>query len=126
MRLQNKIAVITGGNSGIGLATAQEFKAQGARVIIIGRNADAVAKATAEIGGDTLGLTADVGRLAEIDRVFATIKEKAGRVDVLFVNAGIAKFASLADATEALFDETIEINLKGAFFSVQRALHVAE
>ena len=122
MKLQNKVAVITGGNSGIGFATAQEFKAQGARVILIGRNADAVAKAAAEISGDTLGLVADVSRVADIDRAFATIREKAGRVDVLFVNAGIAKFAPLADSTEALFDEINDANMKGAYFTVQRAL----
>ena len=122
MKLQNKVAVITGGNSGIGFATAQEFKAQGARVILIGRNADAVAKAAAEISGDTLGLVADVSRVADIDRAFATIREKAVRVDVLFVNAGIAKFAPLADSTEALFDEINDANMKGAYFTVQRAL----
>ena len=122
MKLQNKIAVITGGNSGIGLATAQEFKAQGARVIIIGRNAEAIAKAAKEIGGDTLGVTADVSRVADLDRAFQTIREKAGRVDVLFVNAGIAKFAPLADSSEALFDEISGANFKGAYFTVQRAL----
>lgn len=122
MKLQNKIAVITGGNSGIGLATAQEFKAQGARVIIIGRNAEAIAKTAKEIGGDTLGVTADVSRVADLDRAFQTIREKAGRVDVLFVNAGIAKFAPLADSSEALFDEITGANFKGAYFTVQRAL----
>ncbi len=122
MKLQNKIAVITGGNSGIGLATAQEFKAQGARVIIIGRNAEAIAKAAKEIGGDTLGVTADVSRVADLDRAFQTIREKAGRVDVLIVNAGIAKFSPLADSSEALFDEISGANFKGAYFTVQRAL----
>lgn len=122
MKLQNKIAVITGGNSGIGLATALEFKAQGARVIIIGRKAEAVAQAALEVGGDTLGLVADVSRVADLDQVFATIRETVGRVDVLFVNAGIAKFAPLADSTEALFDEMTDANVKGAYFTVQRAL----
>jgi NAD(P)-dependent dehydrogenase (short-subunit alcohol dehydrogenase family) len=122
MKLKNKIAVITGGNSGIGLATAQEFKAQGARVIIIGRNSAAVAKAAQEIGGDTVGITADVSRLADIDRAFETVREKAGRIDILFVNAGIAKFAPLANSDEALFDEMNDANMKGAYFTVQRAL----
>jgi NAD(P)-dependent dehydrogenase (short-subunit alcohol dehydrogenase family) len=122
MKLQNKIAVITGGNSGIGFATAQEFKAQGARVIIIGRNPEAVAKAAKEIGGDTLGLTADVSRVADISRAFQTIGEKVGRIDVLFVNAGIAKFAPLADSSEALFDEMTDANVKGAYFTVKSAL----
>jgi NAD(P)-dependent dehydrogenase (short-subunit alcohol dehydrogenase family) len=122
MKLQNKIAVVTGGNSGIGFATAQQFKAQGARVIILGRNAEAVASAAQEIGGDTLGITADLSRVADIDRAFQTIREKAGRVDVLFVNAGIAKFAPITDSNEALFDEMTNVNVKGAYFTVQRAL----
>jgi NAD(P)-dependent dehydrogenase (short-subunit alcohol dehydrogenase family) len=79
MKLKNKIAVIKGGNSGIDLATGQEFMAQGARLIIIGRNAEAVAKAAKEIGGDTLGVTAVVSRVADLDRAFQTIREKAGR-----------------------------------------------
>jgi NAD(P)-dependent dehydrogenase (short-subunit alcohol dehydrogenase family) len=122
MKLNNKIAVVTGGNSGIGLATAQEFKAQGARVILIGRNPSAVAEAAALVGGDTIGLVADVSRVADLDRVFASIREQVGRIDVLFVNAGIAKFAPLADSTEALFDEMTDANFKGAYFTVQRAL----
>lgn len=122
MKLNNKIAVVTGGNSGIGFATAQEFKAQGARVIIIGRNAEAVEKAAKEIGGDTLGVTADVSRVADLDRAFKTIREKVDHIDVLFVNAGIAKFAPLAEADEALFDEMTDANFKGAYFTVQRAL----
>lgn len=122
MKLQNKIAVVTGGNSGIGFATAQEFKAQGARVVIIGRNAEAVKKAAQEIGGDTLGVTADVSRVADIDRAFQEIREKLGRVDVLFVNAGVAKFVPLSDTDEAVFDEMTDANFKGAYFTVQRAL----
>jgi len=83
MTLKNKIAVITGGNSGIGLATAREFKVRGARAIVIGRNAEAVAKAAKEIGGDTFGMTTVVSRVADLDRAFQTIREKAGHVDVL-------------------------------------------
>ncbi len=122
MKLQNKIAVITGGNSGIGFATAQEFKAEGARVVIIGRNTEAVNKAAKEIGGDTLGVTADVSRVAEIDRAFQTIHEKVGHIDILFVNAGVGKFASLAESNEELFDEITDANFKGAYFTIQRAL----
>jgi len=122
MKLPNKIAVITGGNSGIGLATAHEFKAQGARVIIIGRKPDAVAAAAREIGGDTLGLVADVSKVAELEAAFAQIREKYGRIDVLFANAGIAKFAPLADVTEAFFLEQVAINVKGAYFTAQKAL----
>lgn len=122
MKLQNKIAVVTGGNSGIGLATAKEFKQQGARVVIIGRNAKAVAEAAKDIGCDTLVITADMTRVVDIDRAFQSIREKVGRVDVLFVNAGVAKFAPVADSTEALFDEITDTNFKGAYFTVQRAL----
>jgi len=122
MKLQNRIAVITGGNSGIGLATAYELKQQGARVIIIGRKPDAVASAAREIGGDTLGLVADVSRVADIERVFQTIREKVGHIDILFANAGIAKFAPLAESTEALFDEMTDANFKGAYFTVKYAL----
>jgi NAD(P)-dependent dehydrogenase (short-subunit alcohol dehydrogenase family) len=122
MKLQNKIAVITGGNSGIGLAAAHEFRAQGARVIIIGRNAEAVAKAAKEIGGDTLGLTADVSHTADIDQAFQTIREKAGRIDVLFANAGIAKFLPFPEVTERFFLETTDTNVKGVYFTIQKAL----
>ena len=122
MSLQNKVAVITGGNSGIGFATAQELHQRGARVIIVGRNASAVAAAAASVGGDTLGLVADVSRVSDLDRVFQEIKEKAGVIDILFANAGIAKFAPLADSQEALFDEMTDANYKGAFFTVQKAL----
>jgi NAD(P)-dependent dehydrogenase (short-subunit alcohol dehydrogenase family) len=122
MSLHNKVAVITGGNSGIGFATARELQQRGARVIIVGRNAGAVATAAGAIGGDTLGLVADVSRVSDIDRVFQEIKERVGVIDILFVNAGIAKFAPLADSQEALFDEMTDANYKGAFFTVQRAL----
>jgi len=122
MKLQHKIAVITGGNSGIGLATAHEFKQQGARVIIIGRNQDAVAAATTDVGGDTIGLVADVSRVADIQQAFAKIREQVGRVDIVFANAGIAKFAPLAEVTEEFFLEHTAINVKGAYFTVQQAL----
>lgn len=122
MKLKNKIAVITGGNSGIGLAAAHEFKAQGARVVIIGRNAEAVAKAAREIGGDTLGLTADVSNTADLEKAFQAIREKAGRIDVLFANAGIAKFLPFPEVTEQFFLETIAINMKGVYFTIQKAL----
>ena len=122
MKLQNKIAVITGGNSGIGFATAKELKNHGARVVIIGRNSEAIGRAARELGGDTLGIAADVSRVADLDRAFQTIREKAGHIDILFVNAGSAKFAPAAESTEALFDELTDANFKGAYFTMQRAL----
>jgi NAD(P)-dependent dehydrogenase (short-subunit alcohol dehydrogenase family) len=122
MKLQNKIAVITGGNSGIGLATAHEFKAQGARVVIIGRKPEAVTAAAKEIGGDTLGLVADVSKVADLEAAFRTIGEKFGRVDILFANAGIAKFLPFGEVTEEFFLEHTAINVKGAFFTAQKAL----
>lgn len=122
MNMKNKIVVITGGNSGIGFATAQEFRRQLARVVIVGRDESAVAKAVADLGGDTVGITADVSRVADLDRGFAEIRQRVGRIDVLFVNAGVGRFAPVADATEALFDEVIDINFKGAYFTIQRAL----
>ena len=122
MKLQDKVAVITGGNSGIGLATARELKQQGARVIIIGRKPEAVAAAAREIGGDTLGLVADVSRVADLERVFQTIREKVGHIDILFANAGVAKFAPLAESTEELFDDMTDTNFKGAYFTAKHAL----
>lgn len=122
MKLKNKIAVVTGGNSGIGFAAARELKDNGARVVIIGRNPEAVSKAATEIGGDTMGVTADVSRVADLKQAFQTIREKAGRVDILFVNAGIAQFAPIADSSEELFDAMTDTNFKGAYFTIQNAL----
>ncbi len=122
MKLESKIAVVTGGNSGIGLAAAKELKKNGARVVIIGRNAAAVSKTATELGGDTLGVTADVSRVADLQGAFKGIGEKVGRVDILFVNAGIAKFAPLADSNEDLFDTMTNTNFKGAYFTIQSAL----
>ena len=122
MKLQNKIAVITGGNSGIGLATAHELKQQGARIVIIGRKPEAVATAAQEIGGDTIGLVADVSRVADLEKAFQAVKEKAGRIDILFANAGVAKFAPLAESSEALFDEMFDANVKGVYFTLKHAL----
>ncbi len=118
----NKVAVITGGNSGIGLATAKEFSRQGAKVVISGRDERTLAAAAAAIGGNTLAVRADVSRLADLDKLFVRTKERFGGIDVLFVNAGGAKFASVEETTEAVFDEVMDINFKGAFFTVQKAL----
>ena len=118
----NKVAVITGGNSGIGLATAKEFSRRGAKVVISGRDEKTLAEAAASIGGDTLAVRADVSRLADLDKLFARTKERFGAIDVLFVNAGMVRFAPVEQTTEALYDEIMDVNFKGAFFTVQKAL----
>ncbi len=119
-RFENKVVVITGGNSGIGLATAIRLKAEGAKVVITGRDPVTLNAAASEHG--FVAVQADVGKLPEIDRMYAEIAAKVGQFDVLFANAGIYKGAPLAETTEALFDELTDINLKGLFFTVQRAL----
>ena len=124
MSLQNKVAVVTGGNSGIGLATAEEFVARGAKVVITGRNAYAVSAAAEKLGGGTLGVTADQSSLADADKLVAEVKERYGKIDVLFVNAGIGAFAPVADVTEADFDAIMNTNFKGAYFTVQKFLPV--
>ena len=121
-KLNNKVAVITGGNSGIGLATAKLFAQEGAKLTITGRNQDTLAKAVAEIGHDTLGVVSDTANLKEIDALYEEVNHKFGKIDVLVVNAGVFIAAPLADFTEEMFDQTSDINFKGAFFSVQKAL----
>lgn len=121
-KLEGKVAVVTGGNSGIGLATAREFRREGARVVITGRDARTLAEAARELGGDVLALRSDSASLADIDALFEAVKERFGRVDVLFVNAGVGKFAPLEETDEALFDQIMDINFKGAYFTIQKAL----
>jgi NAD(P)-dependent dehydrogenase (short-subunit alcohol dehydrogenase family) len=121
-KLTGKVAVVTGGSSGIGLATAKEFGREGARVVITGRDARTLAEAAREIGGDVLALRSDSSSLADIDELFAAVKERYGRVDVLFVNAGVGKFAPLEETDEELFDQIMDTNFKGAYFTVKRAL----
>jgi NAD(P)-dependent dehydrogenase (short-subunit alcohol dehydrogenase family) len=122
MRLQNKVAVITGGNSGIGLATAREFKANGARIVIFGRNRQTLDEAAASLGTDVMAVQGDVRKLVDIDRLFEETGKTFGKIDVLVANAGIAKFAPVDSLPEALFDELCDIHFKGAFFTVQKAL----
>jgi NAD(P)-dependent dehydrogenase (short-subunit alcohol dehydrogenase family) len=119
-RYTGKVAVITGGNSGIGLATAIRLKAEGATVVIVGRDPATLAAASREHG--LVAVAADVAKLADIDRLYVQVAAKVGKIDVLFANAGIYKSTPLADTSEAFFDETVDINLKGLFFTVQRAL----
>jgi NAD(P)-dependent dehydrogenase (short-subunit alcohol dehydrogenase family) len=121
-KLEGKVAVITGGNSGIGLATAKEFKEQGARVVITGRDQQTLDEAVQEIGGDVLALRSNTSSLTEIDKLFAAVKEKFGHIDVLFVNAGVGKFAPVEAVTEEMFDSIMDINFKGAYFTIQKAL----
>lgn len=122
-RLQDKVAVITGGNSGIGLATAKLFAKEGAKVAITGRNQGTLDLASAAIGHGAIAIKADVLDLKSIEHSYQQIAEKLGKIDVLVVNAGIFKGAHISDFTEELFDEIVDINFKGAFFSVQKALH---
>jgi NAD(P)-dependent dehydrogenase (short-subunit alcohol dehydrogenase family) len=121
-RFEGKTVVITGGNSGIGLATAKLFHAEGARVAISGRDQKTLDEAVKAIGGDTLAVKADVSKLADIDKFFAQVVAQFGKIDALFANAGIAKFAPVADSTEQLFDETFDINVKGLYFTLQKAI----
>ncbi len=121
-KLEGKVAVITGGNSGIGLATAKEFKEQGARVVITGRDQKTLDEAKREIGGDVLAVRSDTSNLTEIDKLFNVVKEKFGKIDVLFVNAGVGSFAPVEAVTEEVFDSIMNINFKGAYFTIQKAL----
>jgi len=121
-RFKNKVAVVTGGNSGIGLATARAFVREGAKVAITGRSDATLKAAQKELGPDVLAIKADFSRVSEIATAMDRIKERFGRIDALFVNAGIGKFVPVEEVTEAFFDETMATNLKGAFFTVQKAI----
>lgn len=121
-RLTGKVAVVTGGNSGIGLATAKRFREEGAKVAISGRDQKTLDEAVRAIGGEVIAVRADVAKLGDLDRLYKAVAEKFGKIDVLFANAGIAKFAPVTDSTEALFDETFDINVKGVYFTIQKAL----
>jgi NAD(P)-dependent dehydrogenase (short-subunit alcohol dehydrogenase family) len=116
--LKNKIAVITGGNSGIGYATAKELKAQGATVIITGRRPEAVTNAAAELG--VYGIIADQSLVTDTENLVRQVKEKFGKIDILFINAGIVGTAPIEQATEVLFDSIIDINFKGAYFTLSK------
>src|SRR5258707_8728953 len=121
-RLEGKVAVVTGGNSGIGLATAKRLQEEGARVAIAGRSKTTLDEAVRTIGNSVLAVQADVAKLADLDKLYAEVSQKLGKIDVLFVNAEVAKFAPLADTSEATYDEQFDINIKGAYFTVQKAL----
>jgi NAD(P)-dependent dehydrogenase (short-subunit alcohol dehydrogenase family) len=121
-RLEGKVAVVAGGNSGIGLATAQRFQQDGARVAISGRSKKTLDEAVKKIGNGLLAIQADVAKLADLDKLYSEVSQKLGKIDVLFVNAGIAKFGPLAETSESTYDEQFEINTKGAYFTIQKAI----
>jgi len=121
-RFTDKTVLVTGGSSGIGLAAAQAFAAEGARVVITARDADALAKAQALIGGHTIALRNDAGRVDEARALAAALAERDIRLDAVFVNAGMAKFAPLEAVTEALWDQSFDTNVKGAYFQLQALL----
>lgn len=120
--LEDKVAVVTGGNSGIGLATAQRFAAEGAKVVIFGRDAKSLDSAVASIGDAAIGVQGDVTQMADLDRLYQRVEAEHGRIDTLFVNAGVAQIRPLEEVDEEHFDLLFDINVKGAFFTVQKAL----
>jgi NAD(P)-dependent dehydrogenase (short-subunit alcohol dehydrogenase family) len=120
--LANKVAVVTGGNSGIGYASAKELADKGARVIITGRNKDSVAKAAQELG--VTGIVSDQSHLGQIDDLVAEVKAKFGKVDILFLNAGVANFSPVETASEAHFDGIMNANVKGVYFTVQKFIPI--
>jgi NAD(P)-dependent dehydrogenase (short-subunit alcohol dehydrogenase family) len=123
-KLEGKVAVITGGNSGIGLATAQQFVTDGAYVFITGRRQSELDAAVVEIGKNVTGIRGDVSNLADLDRLYSTVKKEKDQIDILFANAGIGEFAPLGKITETHFDKTFGVNVKGLLFTVQKALPI--
>jgi NAD(P)-dependent dehydrogenase (short-subunit alcohol dehydrogenase family) len=121
-KLEGKVAVITGGNSGIGLATAQRFVAEGAYVFITGRRQSELDAAVMQIGKSVTAVQGDVSNLPDLDRLYDTVKQEKGRIDILFANAGTGEFAPLSAITEAHFDKIFNVNVKGLLFTVQKAL----
>src|SRR3979411_1097814 len=121
-RLEGKVAVVTGGNSGIGLATAKRFQEEGAKVAILGRSRQTLDEAVKTIGNGVVAVQGDVANLADIDKMYGEVAQKLGKIDVLFVNAGVAKFAPFAETSESTYDEQFDINIKGAYFTIQKAL----
>jgi NAD(P)-dependent dehydrogenase (short-subunit alcohol dehydrogenase family) len=121
-QLEGKVALVTGGSAGIGLATARRFVSEGAQVYLTGRRKEVVDEAVSGITGDVIGIVSDVADLAALDALFATIGERSGRLDVLVANAGGGEIVGLADITEEHYDTTFDINVKGLVFTVQKAL----
>jgi NAD(P)-dependent dehydrogenase (short-subunit alcohol dehydrogenase family) len=121
-KIERKIALITGGSTGIGLATAKQFVNEGAYVFITGRREAELAAAVKDIGRNATGVKGDVSNLADLDRLFAQIKREKGKLDIVFANAGVAKFAAFGTITEEFYDSIFNINVKGLLFTVQKAL----
>ena len=121
-RLEGKVAVVTGANSGIGLASAKRFASEGARLFMTGRRQAELDRAVAEVGHGARGIQGDVANLADLDRLYGVVREEAGRIDVLLANAGGGTLMALADITEEHYDRTFATNVKGTLFTVQKAL----
>jgi NAD(P)-dependent dehydrogenase (short-subunit alcohol dehydrogenase family) len=121
-RFVGKVALVTGGSSGLGMATAKQFADEGAKVFITGRRQEELDQAVGQIGLSTAGVQGDISNMADLDRLYAVIREQSGRLDVLFANAGGGEFAPLGQITEAHVDKWLAINIKGTLFTVQKAL----
>ena len=121
-KLEGKVALITGGNSGIGLATAKQFVNEGAYVFITGRREAELAAAKKQIGKNVTAIQGDVSNLDDLDRLFVQIKKEKGKIDIVFANAGVARYALLGAITEDFFDSIFDINVKGVLFTVQKSL----
>ena len=121
-RLAGKVAVVTGGNSGIGLATAKRFREEGAKVAITGRDQKTLDEAVKTVGGEVLAVRADVSKIGDLEKFYKAVADRFGKIDIVFANAGIAKFVPFENSSEALFDETFDINVKGVYFTIQKAL----
>ena len=121
-KLEGKVALVTGGNSGIGLATAKAFVNEGAFVFITGRREAELAAAVEEMGGQVAAVQGDVSNRSDLDRLFEQIKKEKGRLDIVFANAGVAKYSPLGDITDEFYDAIFDVNVKGVLFTVQKAL----
>jgi NAD(P)-dependent dehydrogenase (short-subunit alcohol dehydrogenase family) len=122
LRLEGKVAVVTGGNSGIGLATARRLRDEGARMAISGRNRETLDEAVKFLGRDTLAVQADIAKLPDIDKLFSAVSQALGKIDILFVNAGMAQFGPIGNVSEKQYDEQFDVNTKGTYFTIQKAL----
>jgi len=120
-KLDGKVALVTGGTSGIGLAAAHALAKEGAHVYITGRREPELRTAVQQIGGNATGVRGDVSNTRDLDRLFEQIREEKGRLDILFANAGIARYAALGNITEELYDSIFNVNVKGVLFTVQKA-----